>query len=164
MEERIAAERKFDISRKNLLSVVIFSTINILLLLFGVSISFLFSATLPAFVFVVGQILSAETGMSLYIMVSTLLSFVIISLYGLSYLFSKKNKSFILVALIAFSIDSLFLLRNIIVGFDVSYLFEIAFHVWVMYYLIIGTKAWSDLKKMPPDMNSEENYNQDQNV
>ena len=98
-----------------------------------------------------GQLLSEEIGLSSIQLVAAIISFVVISLYAMCYFLAKKHRVFILVALIFFSFDTLFLIWIITFGFEPGILLDVAFHVWIMYYLIVGTKMWSDLKKLPPD-------------
>ena len=50
-------------------------------------------------------------------------------------------------ALVYFSLDSLLLL----LFFDVSFILDIVFHVWVLYYLIIGVISGIKLQNMPPE-------------
>jgi len=56
-----------------------------------------------------------------------------------------------IIALVLFTLDTLFLL-GVVFAFgelDGSAMFELAFHAWVMFYLISGVKASAQLKKMP---------------
>jgi len=152
MKTRAEIEKKFEISRRNLLSVSILSLLNMLLSLLNANISFLFSATAPLFLFEVGRMFSEEMGMPALLMVSAVIALVMIAAYGVCYFLAKKYRAFMLVALIFFSIDTVFLLWTLTLGFDFSIMLDIAFHAWVLYYLAVGTKAWSDLNKMPPDM------------
>ena len=52
-------------------------------------------------------------------------------------------------ALVLFSLDSLVMLGMMALSWDVSWLVDVAFHAWVMYYLVIGVAANSRLKGMP---------------
>ena len=156
MQKHSEAAKKFETSRKQLLLVVLFSAINVLLVLFRINLSFLFSASFPLFIAQFGQMLSQETGGLLPLLIAAMFSFSIVFLYWLCYVLAKKYRVFILVALILFSIDTLFLIWSLTFGLGLSIILDVAFHAWVMYYLIIGTKAWSDLKKLPFDEPVEE--------
>ena len=156
MKNRIEIEKKFDVSRKNLLAVVIFSVVNILLLMFDTGMIFLFSVALPTLIFQIGQMISMEAGDSIFLIVASVISFAIIALYGLCYILSKKYKGFICAALVLFSFDTLFLISTITLGFEPSVIMDIVFHIWIMYYLIVGTKAWLNLKNLPFDEQIEE--------
>jgi hypothetical protein len=143
---------KFETSRKNLLSVVIFTLINLILTAFNADVSFLFSATLPQIVYEVGKLLDTEMGSTLFAIIGFVVAFIMIAAYFGLYAFSKRVRAFILVALIFFSIDSAILLFLIFdMDFSASFLLDIAFHGWVLYYLIFGTKAWFNLRGASAD-------------
>ena len=149
MKKRIEIEKKFANARKNLMLVIIFSVVNMALTVLNSNISFLFSATVPVLVLQVGQIFSEESGISMFLMAAAAIALIIIALYGICFLLSKKRRAFMLVALILFVLDTLFLLWTLTLGFDSGVMLDIVFHVWILYFLISGTKAWIDLKKTP---------------
>lgn len=149
MKKRSEVEVNFNKSRSNLLLVIVFSVLNVILTLVNAGINFLFSATFPMFVVGLGQAFSDKSGDNAYLIIAVIVAFILIACYGVCYLLSKKHKAFIVVALVFFSIDTLFLLWILSLGIDYSAIFDIAFHVWVVYSLIIGVKAWLDLKKLP---------------
>ena len=144
-------EKRLNLARSNLLIVILFSVINIALVLLNTNISFLFTAILPTLIIQIGQIVSAETGNTAFLWITGAIAIAIVLLYCMCYLLSKKRGVFMLVALILFTLDTLALVWLLTLGFEAGFLFDIAFHVWILYYLIIGTKAWSDLKKLPPE-------------
>ena len=150
MQTRVEAENKFEISRRNLLAVVAFSAINILFVLLNMNVSFLFSATAPMFVVQIGQWMAEEIAGAL-LPITAVIAFGMVSFYAICYFLAKKHRVFILVALILFSLDTLFLMWVMLIAFDPVNLIDVVFHVWVMYYLVIGAKAWSALKKMPAE-------------
>lgn len=39
----------------------------------------------------------------------------------------------------------------VIEEFDAFFLIEIAFQVWILFYLFIGTRAWAQLRKATPE-------------
>jgi len=160
LQRRSELTKKFETSRKNLLWVAIFSVVNILLMLLRANITFLFSASFPVLVIELGQILSEELGYSPLLLIAAIISFVSISLYAVCYFLAKKHRVFILVALILFSIDTLFLIWIITLGFELSILLDVAFHIWILYYLITGTRTWAVLRKLPPDEEIEEDGNE----
>lgn len=151
MQSRINAEKNFTKSRNNLLAVVLFSLVNVVLTLFNAEISFLFSATFPMVSIGFGTALFEETGSNVFMIIGIIIALISIAFYGLCFLLSKKNKAFILVAFVFFVMDTLLLILFIVIAFDASILLDIVFHAWILYYLIIGVKASSDLKKMPPE-------------
>lgn len=151
MKSHTELEQRFLRSRNNLLLVIAFTTVNVFLLLLNTDLSFLFSATFPIFFVGIGQVFTEQTGSNAFLLIGTVIAFISIALYAVCYFLSKKRKVFILVALVLFVLDTLLLLWLSLLEFEVSSLIDIAFHVWILYYLIIGVAAWSGLKKLPPE-------------
>jgi len=137
----------FEKSRNNLLSVVIFTVINLILTYFNAGVNFLFSATLPQFVFEIAKSVNSELENNVSIIVGLIIAFIIIGIYFVFWIFVRRVRALILAAFIFFTIDSLLLLYLIFnIEFSFSVLLEIAFHVWILYYLINGVKAWYKLR------------------
>lgn len=139
--------RTYKIARQNLLLLLVFTAINLVLLVANSDIMFLFSAITPYFI--------AQFGIELaeYIPASMGICFVIalaiLAVYLLCYLFSKKSFGWIIAALVLFSIDSVMLLGLMLLGLGslgVFDLINLAFHGWVLYYLISGVNAGAKLK------------------
>jgi len=133
---------KFGTARSNLLLVVAFTMANVMLTAFGSDFYLLFSATVPMLALIL-----LEDAMAVGLIVAMLGVFV----YFLCWLLSKRKRVFILVALILFSVDTLLFLATtgivFLLGFgDFMIIVEIAFHGWILYYLITGTAAWAKLR------------------
>jgi len=134
----------FKRSRGNLLLVVAFTVINLLLMAFGSDFYLLFSATIPSLVYGVAY----EIGLGA---VGLILALVMVAIYLVCYLLSKKYRVFILVAMILFAVDTgffLVLFFNLLAYFEFMYIVELAFHAWILFYLITGTAAWAKLRKV----------------
>lgn len=151
MGARADLERRYKNARSNLLLVVIFSAVNILLLLLDTGISFLFSATFPTFMVQLGLLFKSDALLTQWGGLFFAIGFVAVGVYGLFYVFSKKHKPFMLVALVFFVVDTGFLLWLLTLGFDASVIIDIVFHTWVLWYLSRGVQAWWRLKKLSPD-------------
>lgn len=151
MQKSIDIETKFAKSRSNLLLVVAFSAVNVILLLINSGTYFLFSAAFPIFSVELGQILSQELGISAYYTIGIVVAFLAIAFYGICYLLSKRYKAFILVAFIGFVIDTILLIWFSILEIDISMIIDIIIHAWVIYYLVIGVRAWLGLRKATTD-------------
>jgi hypothetical protein len=137
----------FEKSRNNLLLVVIFTVVNLILNYFNAGVNFLFSATLPQFVFEIAKSVNSEMENNISMIVGIIIAFIIIDTYFLFWVFVRRVRVLILAALISFGIDSLLLIYlTFNVEFSFSVLLEIAFHVWILYYLIKGVKAWYKLR------------------
>jgi len=142
----------FESARKNLLSVVIFSTINLVLTLLNANIHMLFSASIPELAFDFSRIFSVEYQNDAIAVGGFALALIVIGLYLACWLLSKNTRVFMLFALIFFGIDTLvFLAFVFFLGFDTSYILDIAFHGWILIFLIRGTMAWSKLRRLSPE-------------
>ena len=143
---------KFEKARNNLLLVIIFTTVNLFLITVDAGIYFLFSATIPQLIVQIGKEVILETGSNIVFIICTIIAAVIVILYVVFWLLAKNIRVFILIALIYFSFDSLLLLYLILIQeFEFSFLLEIAFHVWILFCLISGTKAWANLRSVSSD-------------
>ncbi|MCL2507608.1 MAG: hypothetical protein FWF05_00385 [Oscillospiraceae bacterium] len=143
---------KFQKARSNLLLVVAFSAVNLLLAAFNSNIYLLFSATAPLFVFEIGQGAAEESQSSAFLVTGLIIAFFVIALYFICWIFAKRLRAFILAALIFFSIDTLiFIFIAFAAGFEISYLLDIVFHGWILFYLIKGTAAWAKLRGVNAD-------------
>jgi len=148
--EREKLEKKFSTSRNNLLAVIVFTVVNIVLALFDAGIAFLFSAMIPTTIIEIALYLS-EPGSVLF-GIAVFIVFLILASYTVCYFASKKIKAFILVALIFFAGDVVFLLWLLVQEeLNFALILQAAFHVWVTYYLLLGVKSWARLKKLGPE-------------
>jgi len=137
---------KFRSARNNLLLVVAFTTINLFLTTFETGYYFLFSAAVPQALFGIGSGLAEDYQNNAFLVTGAILAFVGVGLYLMCWTLAKRWRWFILVALILFSIDTVLCILLIFIGeFDIFFLLDIACHIWVLYYLIIGVLAWSKL-------------------
>ena len=162
--QRKKLEQKYNSSRANLLLVVAFTAINLVLLITNSDRYFLFSAFFPYFISSLGMFLCGHFPEEYYMdmieemlifdnslfVVLLVISLVITLFYFLAWLLSKKQRvGWLIFALVFFSIDTLAML--LINGFAVDSVVDILFHVWVIYYLVVGISAHSKLKKLPPE-------------
>lgn len=145
-------------ARNNLLFVVAFSVINIILLLAKASLYFLFTAEFPYFLVELGLYMTNRlpgvtpvdgvilSDTFLYVLLA--IALVIIIFYLCCWIFSKDRRSlWFILALVGFSLDTLFCLYTLIGNFDLSELLNLAFHVWVIVSLASGIKSANTLKK-----------------
>ncbi|MCL2462077.1 MAG: hypothetical protein FWF44_05375 [Defluviitaleaceae bacterium] len=137
---------RFDKSRGSLLWVTVLSCVNVILFMFGTSLSFPFSATLPALISGIGKAMSEDFYSNTPFILANILAFAIVALYFICYLMAKRHKAFLIVALVFFSIDSVMLLCLFAFGFDISLLIDAAFHAWVIISLSSGIRDWDKPK------------------
>lgn len=166
LSPRAKLEQQYKTSRMNLLLVIIFTIISMATIYLNGSY-FLFTAQLPLAIFTEGVLyqqiadgtyaymaeLTAED-ISYYtdlsdtmLIVGIVAAVIILAVYFICWLASKKHPAAMVVAAVFFGIDCVILLM----GFSVDYIVDIIFHAWVMYYLIAAIVASSKLKKLPPE-------------
>ena len=146
-QKREFAEGKLKVSRTNLLLMMILTIVNIVLFALGSNTMLLFSATIPYFIASVG-IASAD---SIILIACFVVAAFILLAYFFCWLFSKKHPGCLVFALIFFIFDILFMAGIYILYQDFSGILDVIFHIWILYYLIIGIKYGRQLKKLPKE-------------
>lgn len=168
---RINYQRRYDAARHNLLLVIIFSVINCLLV--STDTYFLFSGFIPLLLVNSAYMLLADPytffgidptvneflpealeSFNTAAIVLIAVTVVVILLYFLCWIFSKKRVGWLVAALVLFSIDCV---AMVYFGLDVTMVLDILFHALVMYYLISGIVAHNKLKNLPLDEPIAEN-------
>jgi hypothetical protein len=143
---------KFEKARNNLLAVLAFTVVNLILIALDSGLNFLFSATLPQYIFQLGRALDSEINGNIFTKAGLIVAFITIIPYFIFWILAKRARGLILAALIFFGIDSLILLFLILnMEFNASFLLEIVFHGWILYYLINGVMAWYKLRNVNKD-------------
>ncbi len=160
--ERESLEKRYSAARSNLLWIVIFSVINVVLLAWNSFTYFLFSATVPYMLVDLGKFLCGKYPMEYYeememyeflpeavYWVMFALAAVIIVMYLLAYIFSKKNRvGWLIFTLVFFALDTVTMF--LYYGISVDMILDIVFHIWVLISLGIGIHAHFKLKKLLP--------------
>ncbi len=160
--QRQALVNKYSAARSNLLIVVAFSLVNILMLVTNSGTYFLFSASVPYLLTDIGMGLCGmyppeyyEGLEGMYILdksvfvILLVISLLILGVYLICWIFSKKKCGFLITALVLFSIDTVVMLLS----YGLSSIVDLIFHVWIIVILSIGINAHFKLKKLPPEEN-----------
>lgn len=148
MEQKERLMKKFSSGRSNLLAMTILTLVNIVLIAVKAEFGFTFSAFVPQILAAFGTEIYTETSLSVYIIAGVGLAVFSTAIYFLCYVKSKKNGGWIVASLVLFILDTAALLLYCLLFFEISYLIDVAFHAWVLYYLISGTSAYFNLKKI----------------
>ncbi len=164
LTERQVLENKYASACGNIMLVVVFTLINVVLLLINANTYFLFSAYVPYAIATIGVLLcgmapaEAYTGdlamaeflPTSFFVVCLVVAAVIIALYFICWLLARKQKyGWLTVALVLFGIDTLLML--VLAEFDTSMIMDYVFHGWVVVSLIGGISAAAKLKKLPEE-------------
>ena len=154
---------RYQSARHNILLILVFTLINIFLLVTNSNSYFLFSASIPYYIVDLGMFLCGKYPAEYYadiggidplnntfFAVMLAIAAVILVLYLLSWIFSKKPRvGWMIFALVFFVIDTLGMLWW--VGFSSDMLIDIAFHGWVIVSLSMGIAAYFKLKNLPEE-------------
>ncbi len=167
LSQRGLIERKYASGRWNLLIVVLFTVVNMLMLAFGGSTYFLFSATGPYYALLFGMDLTGRMPDEYYMtedgeilklnfpdaIFYVMLAFALccIALYLVCFLLSKKHPAFMAVAIGLFGIDCVALVLLTLIRFLNFSIIDFIFHGIVLVYLINGAVAGFKLRKLPPE-------------
>lgn len=120
----------YEVARGNLLAVILFTVLNVVFIFLESDTMFLFSATIPYFCASIGY----WWGLYGYFVVTG----VVLLIYLACWYFSKKHKAWLIVALVMFIIDTIFMLWAYGFEFDTSMIVDLVFHIWVLFYLVGG--------------------------
>ena len=96
-------ENKMKSARHSLLLVLIFTVVNLVLLLADGNTYFLFSASVPYYLTAFGMGMDAEMGISVFTTTALVISAVILAAYLLCWIFSKRRVGWYVVALVLFT-------------------------------------------------------------
>ncbi len=142
---RMFAMNKASVARVNLAVVVFLTALNMILAICGSDTMFLFSATMP-YAFVLFGITSPFMAAAV---IYITLAVVLWILYLLCCLLSKVHYSFMVIALVLFGIDTLYM---VVFYLSIGYfpgLVDMVFHGLVLYYLITGVINSYRAKQLP---------------
>ena len=156
-------ESRYASARANLLLVVVFTAVNLALLIFESGTYFLFSAYIPYLLTGTGMVLCGMYDLEVYgeelegiqffdssvFYILLAISLVMLALYLISWIFSKKQGGWLIFALVFFGLDTLGMLW--LGGFSMDSIVDVLFHAWVIFSLVSGVIAHAKLKKLPPE-------------
>ncbi|MGN1248570.1 MAG: hypothetical protein ACI4XW_00705 [Candidatus Spyradocola sp.] len=142
-------EARYRDARNNLLLVVVFTAVNLLMPLLGVDRQFLFSASFPTTLYWWGDYAATDLGMPALRIGAMMIALGCVGLYLLCWLMAKKRRGFMTAALVLFGVDCLSLAGEFVIfELNSSMVFNVLFHLWVLWGLIQGVRAASALKKL----------------
>lgn len=139
--------QRYAAARGNLLAMLIFTVVNIILLFTPVDLMMLFSAAVPYY----GVALGVFMEIPVFLIFTLVVAAIILVLYLLCWIFSKKHVAWMIVALVLFAIDTLMLIPATLLLLETPPILDFVFHALVLYYLILGTISGCRLKNMPAE-------------
>ena len=155
-------ENRYKTGRYNLLVVVIITLFNLVLAFLGAEKYYVFSAAIPHYLVINALFACGKMPDSWYdypkeeyifegmstLITATVIAALILAVFFVLYLLSKKHVGFLIAALVLFIVDTvaMFLLMGI-----EGMLLDIVLHGLVIFYLISAITAVYKLRRMPPD-------------
>lgn len=152
--------------RYSLLLILIFTTVNLVLLLVDADRYFLFSASIPYFMTAFGMGMDIALGGTTYTYTALAISAVILVVYLVCWFQGKKHTGWLTAAMVLFIVDTLgliffsFTLLENPLGSIVDFLF----HGWAVYELIQAVRCAKKLKKLPSQASAQPIYNGDPEI
>lgn len=147
LTKREFARLKYETARKNLLLMLIFTIINLVMLGLEANVMLLFSATIPY----VSGVFAIMYGGTLFSVICIGVAGVSMLAFLLCWTFSKRHYGWMIAALVLFVMDTLAMAGMYILTGDFSGIIDVAAHIWVLYYLVIGVKYGYQLHTLPVD-------------
>lgn len=140
-------QQKYKTARNNLLLMLILTVINIILYVVGSDTMMLFSATVPYFGIIIGNVSGSQVFLTFCICIAA----AILITYLLCWILSKDHYGWMIAALVLFIIDTLAMIGMYLGIGEFSGILDLVIHAWVLYYLIIGVRYGKQLKNMPEE-------------
>ena len=149
-------ENKMKSARHSLLLVLIFTVVNLVLLLADGNTYFLFSASVPYYLTAFGMGMDADAGGGVFTTTALVISAIILAAYLLCWIFSKKRVGWYVAALVLFIIDTA-LLVLLALAFEMlaDSIMDLVFHGWVVLELCQALVCHKKLKALPPEPEAE---------
>lgn len=144
MKDKSFEKQMYDKARGNLLLMIILTLINVVLFFLGSETVMLFSATVPYMSILIGFLSEIDVIMQVCAIFTT----VVMVMYLLCWVFSKRNPVWIIIAMVMFVIDTIALIWIYVGTQEASGIIDLVIHIWVLYYLFNGIKYGYKLKKM----------------
>lgn len=133
-------------ARTTLMIAVLFTVLNVVLLLVGSNRYFLYSATIPYYLTFFGYVFDYFT-LGTYTLTGLTMAAVPVVAMGLCWFMSKKDSRWLIGAVAIFGLDTAAMVAMMLWSGDLSAsLLDIVFHAWVLISLFQGVKAAARLK------------------
>lgn len=151
MDQKLKFNRTINLARSNLIAMTVLTVVNIAAYYFGGDFGFPYSAFFPYAAVVFGDIFAVEFADPMILYWGVALAVIVLMLFFVGYLLSKKRHVWLTVVTILYVLDMLFMTYIYFPDFDFGAIIDFAFHFWVLYYLVLGVIAAGKLKKLPEE-------------
>ena len=136
--------------RTALIGVVILTVLNLVLLLTDSDRYLLFSISVPYFLTVLGQIMDENLLSGSYTVTALVISVVVLALYVVCFVLSKKRPGWLTAGLVLFCVDTAALIVFVftLTGSPESFFMDFVFHVLIIVELAMAVKGNKKLKAL----------------
>ena len=147
LSPREQLQLKYKSARSNLLLTIILTVVNVVMLIAGSESMLLFSISVPFYAVVFGYFMEGSAMLA----TGCVIAAVMLAVYLLCWIFSKKRTGWLVAALVLFILDTIVMGLIYLLSGEMSGIMDILIHALVLYYLIAGISSANKLKKMPPE-------------
>lgn len=143
-------QRQFTSARINLLLMSVLTIANIAAYWFELGFMLPFSAFLPFTIFDFGYFFSIEWAEPSLFIYGIVFASLILIFYFLGYFLSKHKPAWLTFVLAMYIVDTLIMvyLFTSVFYFNGTMILDILFHIWVLYYFVMGVRAAKKLKQL----------------
>lgn len=147
--------QKWKTGRSSLLLILIVTLVNMIAVVADIDFYFLFSASIPFYLVVFGKAFDngfaegAWSEIGTFTVTALVIAAVILGVYLICWLLSKKHNGWLIAALVLFSIDTAALL--LMLSGDSSVLLDLAIHALAIWELAQAISCAKKLKAMPEE-------------
>lgn len=152
ISSRDRVQAQYNNARRNLLVMILLTLVNLVLPAVGSGTMLLFSATVPYLAVAFGVAFEDPVLLAIAVIIAA----VILIVYFLCWLFSKKHFGWMIAALVFFALDTLSLVGFYLLAGDFSGILDLIIHILVLYRLIVGVRSGAQLRKLPDEEPSYE--------
>jgi hypothetical protein len=143
-------EGQFNLARHTLGMMMIFTVVNLVILLTESNSYFICSISAPYYLSLFGILFDGEAGGSTYLTTALVIGAVILAAYLICWLMAKKRPGVLYAALVLFVIDLAFLLW-VCVWFEVfaDNILDLVIHGFAIYQMFQGARCGKKLQNLP---------------
>lgn len=155
--------QQFNAARGSVLTAIILTVLNILLIAIDADYYLLFSISVPYYGVAFGMGMDMGIGGNTFTIAAIVLGLLIVGVYFILWLLSKKRRGVMLVAMMLFIVDTIvLLLLGLTITGLANILLDLVFHAVILYYLVQAARFGGKLTVLEQQAQSYDQYYDDQ--
>lgn len=136
-------------ARGNLLAMLVLTAVNTLLALTGSDRYYLFTDFAAYIWAVFARGFYDFTGEAKWLVLGAAGAVLVMAVYFLCWLLSKKRRGWLTAALVLFSVDTAALVAGLVTAFEASSILDVVFHGLLLWYLAMGVRRGREAMEEP---------------